>query len=241
MVQTISRVNNNLWRRNQGGLYAPDRRRFPLNGLVLFIPLWHPELTGSPFLSKDLNAFSCAVTGATWGTTGRTFDGINDYIATGAFTALDFGASDWTALVWAKITGTGVVDGEQTLFAKTGATWATPGKQLKWVEATTKFAFGAWGIGDYAFNTAFPINIWHLVGVTFNDTTNLTSFFVDAVADGSATVALTADNATHTLRIGFSGDILPMKGIIGEVFLYNRALTVTEIQHILLATKWRYR
>jgi hypothetical protein len=30
-------------------------------------------------------------------------------------------------------------------------------------------------------------------------------------------------------------------GVIGEVFIYSRALTIQEVQHKYLATKWRYQ
>jgi len=64
-------ISKNMWR--TGG-----RLNFPLNGLALYAPLWHPELNVSPFISKDLNAYSYTITGTTWGVQGRTFDGTDD-------------------------------------------------------------------------------------------------------------------------------------------------------------------
>lgn len=43
MVQTISGVKQNLWRKRQSGLYAPARRNFSIAGLVLYLPLWEPS------------------------------------------------------------------------------------------------------------------------------------------------------------------------------------------------------
>ena len=57
-------VKRNLWATQQSGLYAPKRMNFPLDSLELYLPLGHPELSGSPIVSKDLNAHSCTVIGA---------------------------------------------------------------------------------------------------------------------------------------------------------------------------------
>ena len=51
-------MSRNLWRTH-------GRMNFPIDSLILYIPFGHPELNGSPFTSKDLNAFTCTVTGAT--------------------------------------------------------------------------------------------------------------------------------------------------------------------------------
>jgi len=46
--------------------------------LELYLPLY--ELDGSSFMSKDACGHICLVTGALWGSQGRTFDGGDDYI-----------------------------------------------------------------------------------------------------------------------------------------------------------------
>lgn len=73
-MDTLTRTNKNLWANNMIGGLTPYKRNFPLNGLALYLPLWHPELTGSTIISKDLNAHSCVVAGAIWGVDGRTFE-----------------------------------------------------------------------------------------------------------------------------------------------------------------------
>ena len=49
-------------------------------GCVLYLPLWHPSLSGPVFSSIDPYGHTCTVTGATWGIQGRTFDGDGDFI-----------------------------------------------------------------------------------------------------------------------------------------------------------------
>ena len=53
-----------------------------LEGLVLYVPLWHEKLSGGTFASFDHNHHACTVTGATWGTQGRTFAGDDNDVIT---------------------------------------------------------------------------------------------------------------------------------------------------------------
>jgi hypothetical protein len=46
--------------------------------LVLYLPFADHDMAGSTIISKDLNAHSCTVTGATWGSQGRSFDSTYD-------------------------------------------------------------------------------------------------------------------------------------------------------------------
>ena len=91
---------------------------------------------------------------------------------------------------------------------------------------------------------------WHHIMVTWNgiNTIGSTVIYVDSAVD-----ALSADTKGGTgytpydgvanVEIGryFGSDVYCFDGWIGEVCIYNRALSAQEIQHIYLATKWRYR
>lgn len=70
--------------------------------LVLYLPLYYPdsETTGSTIISKDIYRRSCTVTGATWGSKGRIFDGTDDQIACGNSSALNFTTGDFTLEGW---------------------------------------------------------------------------------------------------------------------------------------------
>ena len=67
--------------------------------LVLYLPLWYPhgDMTGSPIYSYDINRHSCTVTGAVWGSQGRTF-GTDDEIETPSLGLTD--ANDYTICEW---------------------------------------------------------------------------------------------------------------------------------------------
>lgn len=86
-------VKRNLWSTRQSGLLAPKRMNFPIDSLALYYPLWHPELSGTPIISKDLNAISGAVTGTVHDPPrGRICDG-DDGIDLGNPSALDITTS----------------------------------------------------------------------------------------------------------------------------------------------------
>uniref|UniRef100_A0A6M3LA42 Uncharacterized protein n=1 Tax=viral metagenome TaxID=1070528 RepID=A0A6M3LA42_9ZZZZ len=53
------------------------------NGCVLYLPLWHNELSGGVFSSADDFRLTCTVSGATHVATGRDLDGSDDLITIG--------------------------------------------------------------------------------------------------------------------------------------------------------------
>ncbi|MDO8687497.1 MAG: hypothetical protein Q7K41_02790, partial [Dehalococcoidales bacterium] len=74
--------------------------------LVLYLPLYEPD--SSSLMSKDAYGHLAAVTGATWGTLGRTFDGSDDQIDCGNASSLvtAFGGDttgSYTYLWWQKV------------------------------------------------------------------------------------------------------------------------------------------
>ncbi len=226
-------------------------RRFIFdNSLVLYAPLWHPELTGSPFLSKDLNAFSCAVTGATWGSQGRTFDGTDDLIVTSANIGIS-GNAPLTIIAWVKpaaeslvtnkianIVGWGWADGGATDPATAcGCSLATfgwdgAGHWKLWLPATT----------TPSTTIHLAADIWYCLGATYDGTTIVN--YNNGAADGSGAPSVTPNFANTPVyigrKLGVAADRLWLKGTGGEVFIYNRALTAAEILRSYNSTKWRY-
>ncbi|KKL23084.1 hypothetical protein LCGC14_2428930, partial [marine sediment metagenome] len=74
-------VKRNLWATQQNGILAPKRMNFPIDGLELYLPLWHPELSGSPITAKIPlgGGIAGTVTGALHvPPTHRFFDGVYD-------------------------------------------------------------------------------------------------------------------------------------------------------------------
>jgi len=211
---------------------------FPTNGLVFYAPLWHPELSGSPFNAwniADGGVHACTVSGATWGQTGRTFAGAG-YISVPDAVSLRVTASA-TVIQWVypTVSGTSYIDG----------------KTSQW--ATYTLADGAnislnfrVRIGETNPTTAtiagIVLNSWYHVASKWEFPGN-TSIFINGVVQHSLATAAAPTTSTNVLYIGASSTVPenPFTGKIGGEFIYNRALSTGEILHNYNCTKWRYQ
>lgn len=222
------------------GIDVGDNTNFPAvsDNLVLNVPLWGNHLAGSPFYSVDANAHTCTVTGATWTTNGYSFDGVANHIDIPSI-VLD---KDNAAIeVW--VYSTGDYSGE---YAQNGLILGN----------TSTRAFrhlGLYdddGVGDYLLvgetdanseyfiNTgAVSRNAWVCIQISFSAGT-VTSY-VNASFVDTETVA---NDVTFNLigRGGESTPGSPFKGYVGEIRLYDRALTPDEVLENYNATKWKY-
>lgn len=256
MTQLVSGVRNNLWRRTQSGLYAPERRKFPINGLVLYLPLWHPELNGSTIVSKDLNAVSCTVAGALWSAlTGRWFDGTNDNITgTSPFGAVDFKNQAFTVEMWAKIDSGKAAS---PLFFNATSAADEFCITLAYSVATDRLDFifnraDRNATGRYvlrvAGQTALIQDVWCHILVTYDglgtpSTTATLCYLNGAVQTTSDEIGTWGGEQTTSFYIfkDVEGGAIYGKGYCGEVRLYDRVLTAVEALHNYNATKWRYQ
>ena len=207
--------------------------------LVLYLPLY--KLGGASFLSRDKHGHLCSVTGAIWTPRGRSFDGSDDLIDCGAGTSLDI-TNTITLEAWVKLSSTPA--GHHSVIGK----WkVATDERCYWLDmdkGANNWRFDVSHEGsDYVSVTgSAPATDWiHLVG-TFDGT--------DAkIYEGGAWVNMANGPgvinsvAANHVWVGASGDVPDrfFPGLIGEVRIYNRALTPLEIQHNYLATKWRYR
>ncbi len=201
------------------------------SGLLLNTPLWQYDLNGSTFYSKDDYQRLCTVTGATWGNTGRTFDG-NDKISLDSrpFT----GASAATVEAWIYPTDTTswrCAVGEAVGGGVNESASLVLYNNLVYFDTRTTS-------GRVNVTASFSINAWsHWVGV-------YDGAFIYLYKDGVLIAGPTAQTGTLVGAIdyflGSSGSADFFIGIEGEVILYNRALTSAEIQHNHMATVWRY-
>ncbi len=235
-MANVSGVKNNLWRRTQSGLYAPDRLNFPINGLVLYLPLWHPELSGAgPIVSKDLNAISCTITGTTWGSQGRTFDG-NDVIVCGAAGSIsvpqEITLMAWVAATAVPTSATGIIGKSKT------------GDQFMVAIENALNRFG-WNVGaNWCWALASPTlnTFYFLVGRGKSGVAGLGDFYINDVLQSDVGVAdfTTQDNP---MKIGYSdrwGATSYSSVIVGELWVYNRVLDLADCSHTRQATKWRF-
>ena len=215
--------------------------------LVLYVPLWKRD--GSTFMSEDHYGHLATVTGALWRPDGRYFDGVDDDIRITNPSFLD--DTQGTIEFWCKTTAGG------TVYPLSSSVVGTADDEIQ-VSVNTDIGNRRSGFvlllnGSASFASFTPIDsiildTWHHIVWTSDGS------LVRGYIDG-ANVALTVNVGTNTgqwfasapdsnvltlggvLRATLVGDYT---GIIGEVRLYNRALTPLEIQHNYLATKWRY-
>jgi len=212
--------------------------------LVLYLPLH--VLDGASFASRDAYGHACTVTGALWGPNGHYFDGDDDYIACGTNSAL-LPTTSLTIEVWFKITG------------NTGALKVLASRSYTVVEfrihTDEHLSFQANRNGGNLYaegGTALGVNDFYH-GVFVFDTVNQTAnseyhgMYLNGELEtlswlGGADTNTALQSTATALDLGHrTGGAFWFEGNIGEVRVYNRALTQLEIQHNYLATKWRYR
>ena len=202
--------------------------------LVLYLPLY--KLDGDSFMSKDAYGHLCTVTGALWKPDGRSFDGGDDYITVPQHVSIPSGATARTIQAW--------------VYLDNHSDWNSI---IRWGEAdseklcsfATKVTSGYLGLyfygDDHDSGVAVGTGAWHLVSATFIGTTSklyLDDSLISTKSDHGAVNTTATDVWIGTNEIQ---DNNWFDGVVGEIMLYNRALTLLEIQHNYLATKWRYK
>lgn len=252
MEQTafLAHMPRNLWR-------TKGRMNFPLDSLVLYLPLWHPELSGSPIISKDLNAYSCAVTGAVHNPPlGRTLAGAEQIALPAAFNTLVASHEQGTIIFWVKPTALAGICG---FFGQGGANIANPAAfHCEFRAAASVYYLSLLQHKDgglEAFdlprgNTAITINNWYCCAISSNGTNYFME--VNGVVQtltftlGSNTGDWFSDTvpAAPASYIGanqYGGAIIEyLTGVIGEGFIFYPMLPLLVRQHVHQVTKWRY-
>lgn len=176
------------------------------------------------------------VNGPTW-TAGKfgngiSLDGTDDYVSVANPSTLNFGTSNFTIALWIKRQATGA---EHTIFSKAANTsWTTAGKQLFINPSNNRLTFECFGVGGVSSTgTITNDGLWHHVAVTFVDSSNTVSFYIDGVASGGGTLNLPADVSTHVVKIGGHPHPHPFRGQIDEFRIFSRALSASEVQNMM--------
>jgi len=203
--------------------------------LKLYLPLG--ELDGASFMSRDAYGHLCTVTGATYVAQGWYFDGVDDVITIPDSASLDLTTTGtieaWIkpAVVNAYLTALskGRIDVQDNCYALFVTNTGVP--EIYFDKVATAAIMVA---GD-----AMAANQWyHIVG-TWDGTT--ISFYQNGAFKNSALQTYNQAGTDNVLTIGNSENLTyDFNGVIGEVRIYNRALTLGEIQHIYNTTKWKY-
>jgi len=213
--------------------------KIDLGGCVLYLPLWRQDMTGSPIISKDTYAHLCSVTGALWTPQGRDFDGTDDRISVPRDSSFE-PASALTLESWSKSTtydGT-ILDKAKDVHTAPHFTYAlnhSLGSEKLNYQLTTA------GVRTtLVSDSIFPLGVWIHVVATYNGSA-MKLFFDGELDNETAKVGVITYYDTDLLIGELRNDPgYDFDGLIGEVRIYNRALSLPEIQHNYQATKWRY-
>lgn len=208
--------------------------------LVLYLPLWYPysDMTGSTIYSYDKNRHACTVTGATWGVTGRTFDAADDGISAGTSSVFDITVAV-TIIAWIYPT----LDSDQ--WGRYGGRWGCYELGQNSNDETDA-RFETTGTSTEALTTGtgiVTVNAWNHVAGTYNSLggANNKNIYVGGAVKATATITNSMTASVKPVIVGqLTTDAQSYKGIIGDFFIYNRALSAGEIMRNYQLTKWRY-
>lgn len=219
-------------------------------GCVLYLPLWHPGLSGPVFKSVDPFGHTCTVAGALYkGKDGRFFDGDNDKIVVPDHPILS-AMPAITAEFWMKSDGdAGVLNGLIGKYDTGQREWLTG---LDDDDSYLQMRIYDESVGKYIGRKDTTSNVWddawHHVVFTWSGL--VASEYIKIYVDGSKTDNADDENiagwtaiedGTSDVQIGTRvTDANYYKNYIGEVRLYNRELSLAEIQHNRNCTLWRY-
>jgi hypothetical protein len=201
-------------------------------GLVAYYKLW----TGDAF-DYSLTAMSGTLTGTTLQTAGLLFNGSTDKIAVvdGGTLAFEAGTLDFSIVLWVKRTSA-VTAIESVMDKRDGDNdgWRVViVNDNIWLQVDT---IDTQSSGESLNDT----NWHHAVGVIDRDGNG--QMYVDGSASGNAqAISSEAMSITTGLTIGL--DVVGANhfaGTIGEIQIYNRTLSASEIKSIYEITRGRY-
>jgi glucose/arabinose dehydrogenase len=156
-----------------------------------------------------------------------SFDGLDDAVSVANPGTYNFGTADFTLETWVKRDVLG--GGQRHLFSTcTVPTWMVGCKEF-YFNANNQLTFGSKSTGD-TFSSTIADTAWHHIAVTFTNSTKAMQFYVDGALATTATKALEADNPGHIMTIGNLFGDNSFSGLLDEFRIYNRVLTLAEIQ-----------
>ena len=218
-------------------------------GCVLYAPLWAPGLSGPVFKSVDAYGHTCTVTGALWTPDGRLFDEVDDKLSIPHATSIDnVFTGGGTLVAWINPASDGGNNQAHIAIKASGWFWNIQSEAAGY----TKSRLYIWRVGDDGYwdlvDAVIPLNSWSHFAITYDAdlvANNPIFYFNGAVTantEGQAPTDVMGDDSGDDLYIGNRADGLrSWDNLIGEFWGYNRILSVSEINAIRNATKWRYQ
>ncbi len=198
--------------------------------LVLYLPLW--KLDGGSFTDKSAYGHTCTVTGAVWGVQGRTFDRDDDRILIPNHASLNMGTSDFNLFIWVKFTAIDATN--QYVFYKEAD------YSLRVANDVMTFTIAGVAAAT-ADTTSLSPGVFYLLGVTYDQTNDLVSYYINGVLSSQPAFA-TEGSGASILSLGIAPDLTQeLGGVAGDIFIYKgRVLTPQEVQRLYIKTKRRY-
>ena len=205
--------------------------------LVLDLPLY--LLDGSSIKDRSAYGHLGVVTGALWTLQGRSFDGVDDYVLIADTPSLNILVAI-TIEAWVKLSSVTTYD---VIVAKTSAAAGGESYEIFSDSAAKALMFLNPSATFTTTNVFYTVENWIHTVWTFSDADNKLMVYKNNVLFQEWTTTEAMGSSAGNVGIGRRGDRGEhwFHGLIGEVRLYNRALTAQEIQRNYLATKWRYR
>ena len=212
-----------------------------LNGCVLNLPLYHSALSPASFRSLDTTKALCTAIGALWRPDGRDCDGFDDYLSIPSASCGPLRTAVISIEYWFRPD----VVNEATRPMSFSGVDNKRGWMVRQVNNTlaANVHNGTTWVGVTS-SASLVAGRWHHAVFTYNKIDERI-YLNGALA--CTPVAETADIAylaPADFMLGGREGLDPLEfwnGTMGEVRIYNRALTYWEIWQIYLATRWRYQ
>jgi hypothetical protein len=190
----------------------------------------------SPTPTANVTLVGTPTFNSTDGGGSETFNGTSQY---GTGSGAPLGSSAYTKSFWFQLSSYGVNNN-----VVSGAT----GQHFSYFGGGTRLQNGHsfWGnFGAFSSVTTFSLNTWYHAVVTFNTATGmalyvngaLDSTYVSTSGTSRTDTALTGNGQVDIAQFG-GGNLL--SGKIGQVMIYNRALTADEVATNFNALRGRY-
>uniref|UniRef100_A0A6M3KFZ5 Putative structural protein n=1 Tax=viral metagenome TaxID=1070528 RepID=A0A6M3KFZ5_9ZZZZ len=208
-----------------------------LSGCVLDLPLYHPILSPSSFKSLDANQHSCTVTGAIWLPQGRTFDGNDDYIEA-TCPQLDFTTGAFSGVIWVYLDAIGAYSYLMARGFAAADGWFFMIEAGGYLEINTSQA----GANQQSYSAAGTVTTGSWLCLGFTRDGAVCKVYINGVDSTAGSGAhINPLTSARTLKIGVDDNLASdLDGLVGEVQVYNRALSSAEILRNYQSTKWRY-
>jgi hypothetical protein len=159
------------------------------------------------------------------------FDGNDDYIDCGDFSAYDNG--DLSASIWIKKSNIGTYE---YALSNSGSS-SKAGFDIIFENAFRRVSIGrrtTTSDTQTAFlNIGFTLNTWHNIAFTYQDSTRTLKVFMDAVLQSTTLGSASTNSASSNLTIGsYQGTSNFLSGNIDEVAIFNTELSASDVTTI---------